>query len=178
MLSWCLNISLSILSSFGNSKSCWSLAILIFCQKKKMNLKVIQLVNRNWWTRIRLVHEYLPGNEPTFNWWMYRLLIVIWYNMSFIIINHSYYYHLITVIVLIDKNHLIVNGSLIYEHIYVFLSIHVIQDIKMFWEIIFLLLQQLYFLINVVWSECVVISNNFFSQHSKENNILYTLFFK
>lgn len=87
-----------------------------------------------------------------------------------------YYYHLIAVIVLIDKNHLIVNGSLIYEHIYMFLSIHVIQDIKKFWEIIFLLLQQLYFLINVVWSECVVISNNFFSQHSKENNILYTLF--
>lgn len=96
----------------------------------------------------------------------------LYYNKS------HYYYHLIAVIVLIDKNHLIVNGSLIYEHIYVFLSIYVIQDIKKFWEIIFLLLQQLYFLINVVWSECVVISNNFFSQHSKENNILYTLFFK
>lgn len=53
-----------------------------------------------------------------------------------------YYYHLIAVIVLIDKNQLIVNGSLIYYHIYMFL--YVIQNIKKFWEITFCPL--LYFL--------------------------------
>lgn len=139
MLSWCLNISLSILRSFGNSKSCWSLAVWFFCQKKnefksyttcKQKLinthKIGTRVLAGQWTHFQLMN--VPSSHCDL------IQYEVYYNKS------HYYYHLIAVIVLIDKNHLIVNGSLIYEHIYVFLSIYVIQDIKKFWEIIFLLL--------------------------------------
>lgn len=137
MLSWCLNISLSILRSFGNSKSCWSLAILIFCKKKKKNeFKSYTTCKQKLMNTHKMGTRELVGQWTHFQLSSHRDLIQyeLYYNKS------HYYYHLIAVIVLRDKNHLIVNGSLIYEHIYVFLSIHVIQDIKKFWEIIFLLL--------------------------------------
>lgn len=99
------------------------------CKQKLMNTHKIgtrELVGQ--WTHFQLMN--VPSSHCDL------IQYEVYYNKS------HYYYHLIAVIVFIDKNQLIVNGSLIYYHIYMFL--YVIQNIKKFWEITFCPL--LYFL--------------------------------